>query len=66
VRIVRKDQNVPKGSYSDLHVYEATCVQVGSTKVTFVVGNNPSATNRSISLYVSLSMCLDISLYLYV
>ena len=46
VRVVRKEQDIPKGSYSDLHVYEVTCLEVGTTKITFVVGNNPSATNR--------------------
>ena len=45
LRVTRQEQQVAKGTYSDLHVYQVTCLQIGITKVTFVVGNNPSATN---------------------
>jgi hypothetical protein len=45
LRVTRQEQEVAKGTYSDLHVYQVTCLQIGITKVTFVVGNNPSATN---------------------
>jgi nuclear pore complex protein Nup210 len=45
IRVVRKDQPSVKGAYNDLHVYEVTCLNLGATKVTFVTGNNPSATN---------------------
>jgi hypothetical protein len=45
LRVTKKDVPAPKGTYRDLHVYEVTCLQLGKTKVTFVVGNNPSATN---------------------
>jgi hypothetical protein len=45
LRVTKKDLPTPKGTYRDLHVYEVTCLQLGKTKVTFVVGNNPSATN---------------------
>jgi hypothetical protein len=45
LRVTRQEQQAAKGTYSDLHVYQVTCLQIGITKVTFVVGNNPSATN---------------------
>jgi len=43
--VTKRESEEPKGGYSDTNVYDVTCIQEGTTKVTFIVGNNPSSTN---------------------
>ena len=46
-------QGFKEGDYNDLHAYDVTCLKDGSSKVTLVVGNSPSSTNR----YSCSSIC---------
>jgi len=43
--VTKRESQEPKGGYSDTNVYDVTCIHEGTTKVTFIVGNNPSSTN---------------------
>jgi hypothetical protein len=43
--VTKRGQDDTKGAYSDINIYDVTCIQEGTTKVTFIVGNNPSSTN---------------------
>jgi len=46
VVVTKRDSSEPsEKSYNDINVYDVTCIQEGSSEMTFVMGNKPSSTN---------------------
>ena len=48
VKVPNSETEAPilTGSYTDVHVYNVTCLKEGESEITILIGNTPSATNR--------------------
>ena len=54
IRVTEVDPEVLVGGAEDVYAYDVTCLKLGEGKITFVVGNNRSATNTYVISWLGI------------